>query len=112
MKYLKKYNESDEYYQDITNKRPMFDKIEGTIAFDDVDKRILFSKGFLLLDDYPSRVGSEARVMEKIQSFVRIKITKTNDEYYIVSTYNRIDLTHRIFRCDQMSGLIKFLDDL
>lgn len=105
MEYLKKYNENNEYYQDITNKSGEAFKQEEDrlIPFDDDDKKILFNRGYYLPSD---------RQMLLTQASVVIKITKTNDEYYIVYLHNRLTTQRRTFKCDQLDGLIKFLDKL
>lgn len=97
MKYLRKYNENleSEYYQDITNQG-----FEWTMMpFDDNDKKILFSKGFCFLSGQ----------MNLKQDPLHISISKSNDEWYIVSSYNYFRQSHKLYRCDQLDGLIKLL---
>jgi hypothetical protein len=47
-----------------------------------------------------------------ITGAVTTRIHKADDEWYIVSTYHHHTGYHKVYRCDQMEGLLKLLNDV
>lgn len=134
MKHLKLFESSNsDYYQSISqieyvnlintkrekNREP---KIKKGLSIKDImrsmspwDKKELnalseFSKQ-TKLDFDPDIADSDDLLIFSRHGKVEIVIYKLEDEYYLVSLQSRDPRVHKLWKCDQLDGLIMFLND-
>lgn len=126
MKYLKKFNESndiypvDTYYKVIDGyevKKIMFDKKE---YFN--DKEVDTIKKYLNGNQIELEYNLKRLIKDIVikitnnhnsdhYSPIRLYIDKIVDEWYVIEEYKMGDTQPKFYLCDQFDGLIKFLKD-
>ena len=126
MKYLKKFNESndiypvDTYYKVIDGyevKKIMFDKKE---YFN--DKEVDTIKKYLNGNQIELEYNLKRLIKDIVikitnnhnsdhYSPIRLYIDKTVDEWHVIEEYKMGDTQPKFYLCDQFDGLIKFLKD-
>ena len=109
MRYLRKFNEShNEYYHEI----PKNSEFEWTMnKFDISDRKILIDRGYVHSSDaFSKKIFRDPK--KDSRGTISIDISKDDDEWYMVSIFSYISYEMKIYRCDQMEGVLKLLDDL
>lgn len=114
MKYLKLY-ESDNYYEDVTSYWRTVDPSIDHLLLDDNEvntiKNIVkstsgrwsLSKTQKTLNFQSGKTAIESRIISNF--------TKIDDEYYIISLFDRNDGLTYYYKCDQLDGLKRCVED-
>ena len=125
MKYLKKFNESSEYYTSQKFAVVDNDLASGVITYDnggELHKAEEFTESEKLeIDDlmlsrlrakrYEKQWSTKTLDYNYLQNF-RYTLSKTQYEWYFLGCNDLINREWSYYKCDQYEGIIKLIDDL
>ena len=127
MKYLKLFENHDklsDYYQQISHQEGFDITVNNKSNFSDgeiellkrkfeIPGRILYPVAFTIIQPYSIRVIKE--LISSEYTTITFNIIKISDDYFIVDSCERIkgksNPTTIYYKCDQMDGLIKLIED-
>jgi hypothetical protein len=115
MRYLKIYEDFENYYRQIEEKE--FNKFKKEVKIEysvyDAIKDKIYSKNFncFYSEEFNQILISKKVTNPTFKSHFYIK--KYEDEYYLIKVViGRIYFINRYYLCDQKDGLFKFIEDL
>ena len=121
MKYIRKFNESSNFYSSINPAEMDYLDMQKRELFSDNEVRyfnkldnIFVELHYLIEDD--KKVGVKTIQLNDLQfgpPNIEVFISKYDDEWYRVEYYKSVSLRYKIeyYKCDQFDGVIKFLKD-